>query len=86
MGAEFYATRFTGVRFHHVWSDLGQSREKKDCVSCGKTTFTNCLLERTQFDDSNLNEARIDSCQFIKIYADNSTLCPALQEQIGAEG
>ena len=86
MGAEFYATRFTDVRFHHVWSDLGQSREKKDCVSCGKTTFTNCLLERTQFDDSNLNEARIDSCQFIKIYADNSTLCPALQEQIGAEG
>ena len=85
MGAEFYATRFTGVKFYCVWSDLGQSREKKDCVSCGQTTFTNCLLERTQFQDSNLSEAKIDSCQFIELSADNSVLCPTLQNQIETE-
>lgn len=86
MGAELYATRFTGVSFDHVWTDLGQSRKKNDCVSCGRTTFTNCLLEHTQFNDSNLSEARIDSCQFIGISANNSALCPALQDQIGTEG
>ena len=85
MGAEFYATRFTDVRFNCVWSDLGQSREKKDCVSCGRTTFTNCLLERVQFNDSDLGSTQIGSCQFIGISADNSILCPTLQNQISAE-
>lgn len=85
MGAEFYATRFTGVRFNHVWSDLGQSHEKKDCVSCGQTSFTNCLLEHTRFDDSDLSSTQIVSCQFIEISANNSSLCPALQNQVGME-
>lgn len=85
MGAEFYSTRFTDVKFNHVWSDLGQSHEKKDCVSCGQTTFTNCLLERTQFDDSDLSSTQIDSCQFIEISANKSVLCSTLQNQVGAE-
>ena len=85
MGAEFYATRFTDVRFSCVWSDLGQSREKKDCVSCGQTTFTKCLLERVQFNDSNLGSTQIGSCQFIELSADNSVLCPTLQNQISSE-
>ena len=85
MGAEFYATRFTDVRFNHVWSNLGQSHEKKDCVSCGQTRFTNCLLERAQFDDSDLSSTQIDSCQFIEISATNSTLCPVLQSEVEVE-
>ena len=85
MGAEFYSTRFTDVKFNHVWSDLGQSHERKDCVSCGQTTFTNCLLERTQFDDSDLSSTQVDSCQFIEISANKSILCSALQNQVGAE-
>lgn len=85
MGAEFHATRFTGVSFDQVWSELGQSRKKDDCVSCGRTTFTSCLLERVCFHHADLSGAELDSCQFIELTADGSTLCPTLQSQIGTE-
>ena len=81
MGTEFYATRLTEASFERVWSETGQSRELRDFLSAGHTSFTSCLLERSSFHGTELKEAEIDNCQFIKLRSLESDLCPALQAQ-----
>ncbi len=85
MGTEFYAVRLTDVSFKHVWSETGQSQELRDFVSAGHTSFTNCLLEKVHFRNTELREAKIDNCQFIKLDSLESDLCPSLQAQIVEE-
>lgn len=85
MGTEFYAVRLTDTVLEKVWTQTGQSREQWDCLSCGKTSFTNCLLEQVTFLDSEVLEADLYSCQFLGIRASGSRLCPSLQEQAAQE-
>lgn len=82
MGTNFYSNRFTNVTLQDVWSSTGQSNEKNDCISCGRTLFSDCLLEYIYFDHSELNKVKIIRCQFIHINSNNSDLCSALMEQV----
>lgn len=81
MGTEFYATRLTDISFEHTWSETGQSQERRDFLSAGHTSFTNCLLEKIYFRNTELKEAKIDNCQFIKLHSMESDLCASLQAQ-----
>lgn len=80
MGTEIYATRLTDAIFERVWSETGQSGERKDFLSCGHTSITNCLLERVSFRNTELRQARVDNCQFIKLHVLESDLCASLQK------
>lgn len=81
MGAEIYATRLTASCFDHVWSACGQSRKQGDFLASGHTSFTNCLIEEVGFYNTELRNAKIDNCQFIKLDVLESDLCASLQGQ-----
>ena len=85
MGTGFYSSRFTNITLLNVWSSTGQSNQKEDCISCGRTMFSDCLLEHILFDKSELYKVKINCCQFININSNNSNLCPALTVHLRAE-
>lgn len=85
MGAGFYSSRFTNSTLLNVWSSTGQSNQKEDCISCGRTMFSDCLMEHIFFENSELTKVKINCCQFINIHSNNSDLCPTLTAQLRNE-
>ncbi|MFR4977294.1 MAG: pentapeptide repeat-containing protein [Butyricicoccus sp.] len=86
MGAEIYATRLTDTVFEHVWTQFGQSRNRWDFISCGCTSFTNCLLEQVLLLNCEIQQVEFEDCQFIEIQSLNSDLCAQLRKRLVKEG